>query len=521
MTSHTYIKVNGYHIKKKYISESKLLETINELNVSPKENIYTLDNPITYKIYTLTDNEIIVPRYYGVKKFGCPEKIFYNPEKCSFSFKGQLRDYQSSIVTKCYDYILKNGGGLISVPCGRGKTVMALQIASLLGYKTLVVVHKSFLIDQWIERGTQFTNAKFGIIRQNKVDVDDKDIVVATIQSISKHDYDPDIFKQFGFVIYDEAHHTPAKVFSRALSKTGSNYSLALSATPYRNDGLIKIMHWYIGETIYKETLLINSQVVAKIINYFSTNNLFEEKLQFLQGKMRPCPVKMITNLIHIPNRNDLITNIIISLAKEDRKILILSERIEHLEILKDKVDSLIDKNKVISNTRFYIGRLNQEERQEAEKNGDIFFASYNMAQEALDIERLNTIILVTPKKDVVQACGRILRKVLQDGDIKPLIIDIADELSIFCFHGKKRQYYYKRGNYLIESYNSVDSEIVTLNKYQNIVYGYNNTKNCNSIPIEDILFVSPVDFISDNDNIKQQQTKQPLTIDDLFHDDG
>ena len=120
-------------------------------------------------------------------------------------------------------------------------TTMSLYIACQLQVKTLVLVHKTFLQDQWIERCAQFTNAKIGIIRQKKVDVKGKDIVIGMLQSVSMINYDPVIFEDFGLIICDECHHFGSRVFSQALSKLSPKYTLGLSATPIRADGLTKV----------------------------------------------------------------------------------------------------------------------------------------------------------------------------------------------------------------------------------------------------------------------------------------
>ena len=87
--------------------------------------------------------------------------------------------------------------------------------------KTLVVVHKEFLVNQWKERIAQFLpNAKVGKIQSNVINTKDKDIVIGMLQSISMKEYDESVFSDFGFVIYDECHHLGAEVFSKALLKT-------------------------------------------------------------------------------------------------------------------------------------------------------------------------------------------------------------------------------------------------------------------------------------------------------------
>lgn len=392
-------------------------------------------------------------------------------------------------------------------------TTMAINIASQLGLKTLVITHKSFLQDQWVDRCKQFTKSEVGTIRQNKVDVEGKDFVIGMIQSIGKRDYDPKIFKDFGLVIADEAHHFSSKHFSRALFKLGTKYTIGLSATPYRNDGLMKITNWFLGNIMYQIKIRTNNQVIAKVLNFISDDKLFGEKKRFMKGEVRADCVKMVSNIIAMKDRNQHIINIINELRKDpDRKILILSDRKAHLKFLKESIDVFLEtdikENKILKDeckTYYYTGDLKQAERIDAEKNADILFATYNMAHEGLDIDRLNCIILATPKKDVVQAVGRIMRKILQDGDIRPLIIDIIDNFSIFPGQFKKRETFYKKSEYIIDNYYLCNNKIISSTEYSRLTgKDIKNTNNFNKY--SEILQVPPVEIIKtddDSDNLK------------------
>jgi len=344
-------------------------------------------------------------------------------------------------------------------------TVCALNIAHRIGLKTLVIVHKSFLLNQWIERIMEFCGLprnKIGIIRQNKCDVEGKDIVVGMIQTISRHDY-RDKLAGFGLTIYDEAHHVACRSFSRTMMKTGAMYTLALTATPYRSDGLIKIMYWFCGGTIYQEKMKVNTNVTVKTIHYKSTNRtLFASKKRWMLGQVRVDSGKMSTNLCIMKDRNQIIIDMIDHMRKNnpERKILILSGRINHLEYLKNSIDCLIEKdrkNRLIDDdehlTYYYVGKCRQSQRAEAEEKGDIIFASYEMAQEGLDIKHLNTVILASPKKDIIQAIGRVMRTILKSGDARPLIIDMSDDLEVIRTWANIRQQVYNRSQYNIEHY--------------------------------------------------------------------
>ena len=457
----TFIKYKGYYIKKSKLTDTEMKKIKEELTVKPKLIQFAANtNDVEYKLYKSSKKYIIVPKYYGIKNFG-KTKFKIEPTEVTIKFNGSLRDYQEPIVKKILDHMNNIGGGLLSVPCGRGKTLMAIYIAHKLGLKTLVVVHKSFLLNQWKKQIKKFCDIDAGFIRGKIVDVENKEIVIGMIQSLSMKEYDSEIFKDFGLVIYDESHHCASKVFSKALMKTSFKYTLALSATPYRNDGLIDIMHWFLGDTIYREKIRINDLVIAKIFNYTSSQPEFKEKMVgWGPQKGKPDIIKMMGNLVKLRERNLHLINIINSLRKQERKIIILSKYIEHLKELKEGVDKLIKQDEEAGlimegeiTTSFYIGSMKQWQREEAEESADIFFATNDLAREGLDIERLNTVVLATSQKDVNQSVGRAMRKILGDGDQCPLIIDFADNLSSFKNHARLRKKFYTECKYKLENY--------------------------------------------------------------------
>lgn len=477
----SHLTHKGYHILVKSITKNQYKNIINELTVVPNilDATDTELKKAQFTLYQFSNDkeEIIVPRYYGVSRFGLPIKTTFNPSPINIKFTKSLRQKQQLIMDNAYKYILRHGGGLLSVPCGFGKTVCALYLAYKLGLKTLVVVHKSPLLKQWIERAKEFLNITdndIGIIKQNQCTVSNKSIVIGMIHTIAKRDY-KDIYNKFGFVIYDEAHHVCCKFFSRSLLKTGAKYTLALTATPYRGDGLIRIMYWFNGGTIYQEKMKINKNVIVKMIHHRSTDKLFEPKRRWLKGKVRSDTGRMTTNICNIENRNNIIVDIINHIRKNEseRKILILSSRCNHLQILKHKIDTIINqdiqngiivKNEI--NSCFYMGSTKPVDKQLAEEKGDIIFGTYDIANEGLDIKHLNTIILASPKKDIVQSIGRIMRKVLQAGDIRPMIIDIGDELDVISNWIKIRNNIYRKCSYEIQNFYLINNVFLTNIEY-------------------------------------------------------
>lgn len=489
----------GYQILKSELSNVKLKELKKELTVAPIVNVTaphsSEEEDLSFEVFREDEKYIRIPRFYGIEKFGptkFDDSFNLEREKVNLEFRGKLRDNQVPIVEKAIDTLKNIGGGILSLPCGYGKTLIGLYIASVLQVKTLIIVHKTFLLNQWYDRIKQFLpEAKIGIIRQKKKDVKGKDIVIGMLQSISMIDYEQDIFKDFQYILYDECHHATSKVFSNAQFKVNGRYILGLSATPNRKDGLTKVLKWFLGDIIIKVQRPGDPKVLVKFFNYeCDDKKLFVEKKRMFKGKINPDTVKMLGNLCKIEKRNKFIVELINNLRKQDeRKILVLSWRIEHLQNLKKMVDIEIQKDVDAGicdqdeyKTAFYIGKMKEYELADAQE-ADIIFGSYAMAEEGLDIDGLNTLIFATPKKDIIQSIGRIMRKPIEEGDINPLIVDIIDQFSVFKTWGNAREKYYLGKKYSCNTYEAVNNSCVSIKDwltFKNIVN--KNGENINYI---------------------------------------
>ena len=452
---------------------------IPELDIEDDEEIEP------YELYYEDENYIALPKFASEKKIEyitkdirktfitfSVKKYKYNHTPIKIAFKGSLREYQEKIINDSIKLFASKEkgpkGGILQLGCGAGKTVMAINLACKLNLKTLIVVHKEFLQDQWIDRIKSFTDAKVGIIRQKKCEINN-DIVVGMVHSISSIDYPENTFKDFGLVIYDEVHHMGSRVFSRCLLKTSAEYTLGLSATPQRQDGMMKVVNWCVGDVIYKMKRNFDYKVFVKRINFKSVDIKFKEKKRWIKGSIRPDHSKMTENLITIESRTKLIINIVDTLrcSGEGRKILILSSRIEHLEKIKAGVDKYIKdaEEEHIYNTYYYMGSTKKGERRLAEKDGDIIFATLQLAEEGLDIDKLNAIILAVPlkmEKTIEQAIGRIMRKdTIEDLSQIPLVIDVVDTLSIYQKWGEKRNNIYNRNGWFIQDFYFEDNNYI------------------------------------------------------------
>ena len=201
----TYLGEKGYSIFKECLSVEEQHYIRKELTVKPfipKSPI----QPAPFPIYLESPLKLYIPRYFGIETYGAPDRILIQPGKdIHIDFNGDLRPYQTAIVDKYIKHVDKCGGGLLDVDPGKGKTVMALNIVSRLGKCALVIVHKSFLLNQWIERIEQFLpGARVGKIQGQILDIENKDIVIGMLQSLSMKEYSKDTFRHFGLAIYDE-----------------------------------------------------------------------------------------------------------------------------------------------------------------------------------------------------------------------------------------------------------------------------------------------------------------------------
>ena len=320
-------------------------------------------------------------------------------------------------------------------------TVMALNIVSLLEKKTLVIVHKEFLMSQWTERIHQFLpTARVGKIQGPIMDVQDKDIVLGMLQSISMKDYPKELFEQFGLTIIDETHHISAEVFSRSLFKIITPYMLGLSATMDRKDGLTKVFKMFLGNVVYKETRSTDDKVNVRCISYTSTDDEFSKTLYNFKGQTHYA--LMIRKLCEFNHRSEFILKILKDILAEtpDQQIMILAHNKSLLKYLYDAIE-----HRKIASVGYYIGGMKQKALKETETK-QVVIATYAMAEEALDIKSLATLIMATPRTSVTQAVGRILRIKHKN----PIVVDIVDQHEIFQRQWKKRRQMYIKSNYRI-----------------------------------------------------------------------
>lgn len=374
--------------------------------------------------------------YMGIKINIQSKTITYTPLKIE---KRNIDQYYGFTVNKNHRFLL--GDGTVT-----HNTVMALNIVSRLKLKTLVIVHKEFLMNQWIERINQFLpNIKVGKIQGKVIQTEHCDIVLGMLQSLSMKEYHSSLFEQFGLTIVDECHHIGAEIFSRSLFKIVTPYMLGLSATMERKDKMSDMFRLFLGDVVYSEKPKTDGNVLVRTIFYENTDPEYSEVEYNFKGQVHYS--RMIKKICDYTYRTELILRVLHDILEEvkQRQVMILAHNKSLLHTL-----FLSIKEKNIGSVGFYIGGMKEYELKETEHN-QIILATYAMAEEALDIKTLSALILATPKSDVTQAAGRILRMKHE----YPLIVDIVDIHDIFQRQWMKRKRYYKQCNYLIREIKS------------------------------------------------------------------
>jgi superfamily II DNA or RNA helicase len=315
------------------------------------------------------------------------------------------------------------GGGVLSLDVGMGKTFCALALAAHAQRRTLIIVHKGFLADQWVERISQFCpGASVGRIQQDKFEIE-KDFVIAMIQTLCVRPWPVDAFKSIGTVIVDEAHHIAAQAFSQSMFLMNPRYTLGLTATPERKDGLTRLLYWFMGPEFYRLQRKEQEQVTVHRVP-FTCNEFLEPPPVTRFGKLNFA--EMVNVLTRIPERNIILKKLISE--SPGQHILVLTDRREHAAWLRDNIEG----------AALYIGGMDQGALETATKSR-VVVGTFSLAQEGLDIPTLDTIFLATPHSDVKQAIGRIMR-----GASSPVIWDIVDSWSVLYSMWRKRLAIYR-----------------------------------------------------------------------------
>jgi superfamily II DNA or RNA helicase len=409
----------GIFIPRKYKNE-KFYDNIKN-NLTRLTKSYQNSPVVELKFYIEDDNYLLIPRYFPLEDY-CDLKITDKlpPGKdINISTKIELRDnLQKSVV----DFINSNNKGIIQAPPGSGKTVMSIKTICDKKKKTLILVHRDSLVEQWIERFLQFTDIqKSSISRLKSSTVEDNfksDIVVTTNQTfVSLLNKDRiRLLKlinesDFGVLIADEIHTTVgAPTFSLCSIHIPCKETYGLSATPYRNDGTSDIINYHLGDIFVpnEEASVMKANVTVIMFSF----KILKDRKRYLFWGGSFQRARYLNMLRKSKPLEILSKNLLEKFIKDDRKIIFVSERINFINQLYDSILS-DDKSKFISNTG----------NEALEKQ--VTFATPGKIRDGVDAASKDCLILTSPISNIEQMTGRILR--IKEGKATPIVVDMVD----------------------------------------------------------------------------------------------
>lgn len=357
---------------------------------------------------------------------------------------------QGFLPVRAANLLLEGKSFLFESATGSGKTYMAMDIIARVGKKTIVVVTREDIAEQWAIAARSVLGLKdseIGYIQADKYDTSGKKIVIAMIQSLSRENrYPTTIFQEMGLAIFDECHRVSSEFFSQACYAIPARLRLGLSATPHRKDGRDEVLHAHIGEVRVRGTQM---PMIPRVIAISSPWEVpFIRKMTPSGPTMVPLP-HSAGKCMHIfkmmskhKGRNQLIAQFVADAYKKGRTILVQSDLLEHLDTL-----TMMFQTAGIppSEIGHYARGLTTPQREEIKKKR-VIVATYAMTKEGVDIAVLDTLVMATPKSDVVQIAGRILRAL--DGKKEPVVLDIIDwSSSVFNgYWGSRKKWYASLG---------------------------------------------------------------------------
>lgn len=392
------------------------------------------------------DEMLALPKFFGRRRFG-PAHTDDQTAGASHAcrFEGTLKEVQREALAAIKTSFAKYddcGGALCVLPCGFGKTILALATIAEMGVSTLVLVTKGFLADQWEGEVRRFLpSASVGRLQRNVADK--TDVCIGMVQSLMAREYSADVLAHYGMVIVDECHHIAAQAFMRALWACPAKYILGLSATPERKDGTTPLLHHMLGEICFKRERSATEEPVS--IRLVETR--IRHPVELRHATKTVDMTKMVSRLVADSARNALVARIVCALLAKGRNILLLSDRVQHLADLKDLVGGMIDENDTPWAMGFYTGSTKREARQWAEEHAQLILSTFHMTKEGFNVPRLDTVILATPKGgDLEQVIGRVQRPA--ENKQPPLVVDLVDATPVFESMSFKRITFYRQSGY-------------------------------------------------------------------------
>lgn len=386
------------------------------------------------------------------------------------TFAKTLRDSQKEAA----ETLLRYPMGILQAAPGFGKTVIGIWMIAQLKVSTLILVDSKEIQEQWAERIEEFLDypksgkkkdrfvCKYGGSSKRL----NGNIDIAMVRSLKNRDDLSDLLKGYGLTIIDECHHVACDSFLHVMRHVSSKYIYGLSATPKRDDGLFKVITMYCGpirKQIRRETIQSSYTFRQYLIPRYTNHRILQKDYTYTD---------MCTELMKDAVRNYMIVKDVLSEYRNGSNIIVLTERVEHLNILFEMLEKACDDVYMLS------GSVSKKERKttlEQVRSGDsqyILLATSKLLGEGFDLPSLNCLFMVLPiasETRITQYTGRIHRKYEGKDIVK--VYDYVDAQITMAqsMYYKRLKQYQKEGYYLYkqEDEESVDKILYEKNAYE------------------------------------------------------
>jgi superfamily II DNA or RNA helicase len=341
-------------------------------------------------------------------------------EPLEISFLGTLRNDQEIAIGVMLQYDI----GTLCAPTAFGKTVAAAAMIARRGVNTLILVHRADLLKQWQMRLQTFLGAgkeMVGVIGGGKNKPSGK-IDIAVMQSLNRQGEVDSRVEQYGHIIVDECHHLSAFSFDEILKRAKAKYVMGLTATPIRRDGRQPIIFMQCGPIRYTAAKQEGMPQVLKVIPKMLLAPIELAQDIAIQEVFRHLAINM--------QRAELIARTIVQAYQEGRKVLVLTERTDHLELIRQNLTA------IVSGLFILHGRVPKKQRAQVIKELNelppdaprVLLATGKLVGEGFDHPPLDTLVLAMPiswKGTLQQYAGRLHRE--HAGKTEVRIYDFVD----------------------------------------------------------------------------------------------
>lgn len=372
-----------------------------------------------------------------VLKFAPEHHTEFGKMPCNVDLFG----YQKEAV----DELIKAKGGLLKAGCGSGKTYIGIEVLRRLGLRFLWLCGKSDLLNQTMENiKSVYPNADIGTITDGEVHMG-CDGTISTVQTMVNVDHR--LYEdEFNVVVTDECHAIVAnpatrQMYAKVLSRCKARYKYGLTATPTRQDGLVKMIYAYIGlsprGTFYPTHTIKDSDTQSLQAKYETFELDTKESYEYLNSDGTIDFNAILNYLQNDAQRTHKICRKTVQLVKEGRKIALLTSRVDHSSAIVDELRSMG------VNCGCVTGRTNRKERKETLGNPDdwdVIVSTVQLFKEGLDIKALDTVFIALPFKDAVgiqQSEGRAERPL--EGKMEPLFVFAFDKNIPYCQQAERK----------------------------------------------------------------------------------